>query len=64
MVLALRLGSNRSAITLAAMLAASVAALYLVDYPSRKLFGRNAARVAATQSDRLARPVKIGQDSA
>ncbi|MFL9947265.1 acyltransferase [Paraburkholderia agricolaris] len=64
MVLALRLGSNRSAITLAAMLAASVAALYLVDYPSRKLFGRNAARAAATQSDRLARPVKIGQDSA
>jgi peptidoglycan/LPS O-acetylase OafA/YrhL len=40
MILALKLGSNRSAITLAVVIVVSVAALYLVDYPSRKFFSK------------------------
>jgi peptidoglycan/LPS O-acetylase OafA/YrhL len=45
LILALRLGSNRSIITLATMLLVSLAALYLVDYPCRKLFARKGTKV-------------------
>jgi peptidoglycan/LPS O-acetylase OafA/YrhL len=45
MILALRLGSDRSIITLGSMLVVSLAALYLVDYPSRKLFARKGTKV-------------------
>ncbi|RKF43531.1 acyltransferase [Paraburkholderia fungorum] len=51
MVIALKLGSNRSIITLASMILLSTAALYLVDYPSRKLFGRKPSTRTHAQLD-------------
>ncbi|WP_321865737.1 acyltransferase family protein [Paraburkholderia tropica] len=52
-LIALTLGSNRSIITLGAAFGTSLAALYMVDYPSRKLFKRrksNAAVAASVES--------------
>jgi len=51
MVIALKLGSNRSVITLASMILLSTAALYLVDYPSRKLFSRKPSTRTRAQQD-------------
>jgi peptidoglycan/LPS O-acetylase OafA/YrhL len=45
MILALRLGSKWSFVTLSTMFLVPLAALYLVDYPSRKLFARKGVNV-------------------
>ncbi|MFL9865238.1 hypothetical protein PQR67_13755 [Paraburkholderia fungorum] len=51
MLVALKLGSNRFVITLASMILLSTAALYLVGYPSRKLFGRKSSTRTRAQKD-------------